>query len=249
MARTSHRARRSSPLNLPGAFELFTPSKAIVLKNIWIFAPLFGAVFLLGILSWSLTPADVTTPWFAKGSSHGPVFTSLSTPVIDLGNFGAGVPFLWAVFALAASFILQIMTQKAQLDSSSHQDLIFSRLWGVVRQLGWRLVGLYIVIGVVTMIGFILLIIPGIIMLRRYSLAPYVMMDKKTGIRESMDISAAITKPYSGSIYRVLGVIFLIALLALIPIIGWLVSLVLGMLYTVALALRYQQLKSISREG
>jgi hypothetical protein len=244
MSRTSQRARRSSPLNLPGAFELFTQSRKIVLDNLWVFGPVYAVPVIFGLHSWIWTPANSNNPWYLQSSWAGPGFSSASFPVYTDYLF-VGVSLLWGLFVLAAGFIVQIMAQKAQLDGAEGHQLNFAHLWTTVKHLGWRLVGLYLLVGLYIVVGLILFIIPGIIMIRRYSLAPYVMMDKKTGIRESMEISAAMTKPYSGSIYRVYGVMVLIGLIAIIPRIGWLVSFVLGMLYSVALALRYTQLKQL----
>jgi hypothetical protein len=246
MARTSRRSRRNSPLNLPGAFELFTPSKEIVLKNIWIFGPLYAVPVIFGLHSWIWTPSNSVTPWYLQSSWAGPGFSSAAFPVYA-DYLLVGVSLVWGIFVLATGFIVQIMAQKAQLDGTQGHTLNFSNIWAAVKQMGWRLIGLYILVGLYVLVGLILFIVPGIIMIRRYSLAPYVMLDKHTGIRESMDMSAAMTKPHSGAIYRVYGIMVLIGLIALIPYVGWLVSFILGMLYSVALALRYQQFKKITQ--
>jgi uncharacterized membrane protein len=88
--------------------------------------------------------------------------------------------------------------------------------------------------------------VPGLIMLRRYFLAPYVMLDKKCSIKEAMDTSAEISKPYSGYVWGVIGVIFLIGLINIIPFIGWIISFIVGMFYSVAPAMRYRELRKLS---
>jgi len=85
-------------------------------------------------------------------------------------------------------------------------------------------------------------------MIRRYYLAPYAMIDRNCGIKEAMERSAAMSKPYSGSIWGIIGVMILISLVGIVPLIGWLASLILGMLYVVAPALRYQQLKRLAAQ-
>lgn len=72
------------------------------------------------------------------------------------------------------------------------------------------------------------------------------MLEKKVSITEAMEQSAKMSKPHSGSIWGVIGVMFLIALTGIIPFIGWLISFILGMFYAVAPALRYQELKKFS---
>jgi uncharacterized membrane protein len=119
-------------------------------------------------------------------------------------------------------------------------------LWHVVKSMGWRLLGLYVVMGLIILVGLILFIIPGLILIRRYFLAPYVMIDKKVSIREALDHSAALSKLNAGSIWGIIGVMILIGMVNIIPIIGGLASFVLGSLYSVAPALRYQELKKLA---
>jgi hypothetical protein len=69
------------------------------------------------------------------------------------------------------------------------------------------------------------------------------MLDKKTGIRESLDESARLTGQNPGSIWGIFGVMLIIGLVGLIPFVGSLVAFVIGGLYSVAPALRYHQLK------
>lgn len=246
MARTSKRSRRTSPLNLPGAFELFKPSREIVLKNIWVFGPIYGALMFIGLIDWSLTPADASNLWFTKQPDLSYNLSDPGAPIMSAANFFTGVPVVWTILAIILGFILQIIAQRAQLDGSEHKTIGFGKLWRTVTEMGVRLAGLYIIIGILSLIGFILLIIPGFIVLRRYSMAPYIMMEKNTGIKESMRVSADMTKPYSGSVYSIIGVTILIAFTFYIPVIGWLVSFILGMLYSIAFALRYQQLKKLA---
>lgn len=141
---------------------------------------------------------------------------------------------------------MQIMAQAAQLAAVEGKPLSFNKLWATTKELGWRMLGLYIVGGLVIGVGFILFIIPGLIMLRRYMLAPYVMLDKKCGIADAMSESARLSYLNTGSVWGIIGVIFLIGLIGLVPIIGSLASFILGVLYSVAPAIRYKQLKNLA---
>lgn len=246
MARTSKRARRTSPLNLPGAFQLFTPSKEIVLKNLWIFGPLYAIPFIFWIHNWIWTPIPgQEAPWWRGVNGFGSGLVGISVPTYTSYIF-IGFSLMWLVIILVGGVIAQIMSQAAQLEAAEGKRLAFDKLWATVREIGWRMVGLYIVIGLAVVIGLILLIIPGLIMLRRYYLAPYVMLDKKTGIREALDKSAKLSSRNTGSIWGILGVMFLISLINIVPIIGGLAAFALGSLYSVAPALRYQQLKRLA---
>jgi uncharacterized membrane protein len=138
------------------------------------------------------------------------------------------------------------MSQAAQLDAVEDKHLDFQNLWQVVKTKGWRLLGLYIVMSLIIGLGFVLLFIPGLFMIRRYIMAPYVMIDKNTGIQESLTKSAAISLKNTGAVWGIIGVLFLIGLVNIIPYFGGLAAFVLGSLYSVAPALRYQQLKKLA---
>jgi hypothetical protein len=243
VARTNKRARRTSAFYMPSAFDLFNPSKDLVLSKIWIFGPLYAVPLIFYIHSWIWTPSSSQhVGWWhnADGFSSGWPGGALPSYLTFLS---VGFSILWLLTVIVIGTIAQIMSQKAQLEVSADRDFDFQHLWAAVKELGWRMLGLYIVTGLIIIVGLMLLIVPGLIFIRRYFLAPYVMLDKKTGIRESLDTSADLSKRNTGSIWGVIGVMFLIGLLNILPIIGGLAAFVFGSLYSVAPALRYQQLK------
>ncbi|HEX5447958.1 MAG TPA: hypothetical protein VFW90_02030 [Candidatus Saccharimonadales bacterium] len=244
MARTSNRPRRSSVFHMPSAFDLFTPSKNLVLKNIWIFGPLYAVPFIFWIHEWiwAPTPGHGPAPWWHSSSNFNSGWPGSPLPTYSTFTL-IGFSLFWFVIVAAVGTIVQIMSQTAQLDASTGRHLSFDKLWEVVTKMGWRLLGLYIVTGIVILIGLILFIIPGLFMIRRYLLAPYVMIDRNVSIREAMDGSAELSLKNTGAIWGVMGVMFLIAMIGIIPIIGSLASFVVGSLYSVAPALRYRQLK------
>lgn len=135
------------------------------------------------------------------------------------------------------------MSQAAQFEGAEGKTIAWSSIWKTTKKIGWRMVGLYLIVGFLTIVGLILLIIPGLIILRRYFLAPYVLIDKNCGITEAMQRSADMSKNHTGSIWRILGVMFLISLANVIPFIGGLIAFILGALYSVAPAIRYEELK------
>jgi hypothetical protein len=246
MARTSRRARRNSPLYLPGAFDLFAPSKEIVLKNIWIFGPLYAVALVFYIHSWlwSPLPHQHIRLWqhaggFSSGWPGSPLPAYLSFLLI-------GFSILWLVIIGLIGTAVQVMSNAAQLEAAEGKPLHFERLWRVVKDLGWRMLGLYLLMAVMFSIGLFLLVIPGLVLIKRYLFAPYVMIDKKTTISQSMAQSAELSRRNSGSVWGLIGVMFLIGLVNIIPIIGGLASFVFGALYSLAPALRYQQLKKLA---
>jgi hypothetical protein len=246
MASSSRRARRSSPLYLPSAFDLFTPSKEVVLRNLWIFGPLYAIPFIFWVHSWIWSPLPGEhIRWWNHADGFSSAWPGGSVPTYITFAF-VGFSLFWLLIIFAAGTIAQIMAQAAQLEGAQARRLDFHDLWLVVKELGWRLLGLYIVMGLIIFVGLILLIVPGLIMIRRYFLAPYVMIDKKVGIREALDESAALSKLNPGSIWGIIGVMFLIGLANIVPIIGGLAAFAFGSLYSVAPALRYLQLKKLA---
>jgi hypothetical protein len=246
MARTSKGARRTSAFYLPGAFDLFASSKDLVLKNIWIFAPLYSIPLIFYIHSWiwSPQPNQHIALWH-RSDGFSSAWTGSPWPSY-LTYLSIGFSLLWLVIILFVGTAAQIMSQKAQLEAAEDKPINFRHLWTTVQELGWRLFGLYLVMGIIIAVGLILLIVPGLIFIRRYFLAPYIMLEKKTSITESLSRSADLTRLNTGAIWGVIGVMFLIGLLNIVPIFGGLAAYVFGALYSVAPALRYQQLRKLS---
>jgi hypothetical protein len=246
MARTSKRARRTSSFYLPNAFDLFSPSKQLVLSKIWIFGPLYAVPLIFYIHSWLWAPLpNHQVSWWRHADGFSSAWPGGALPSY-ITFLTIGFSILWLLIIGVIGTIAQIMSQKAQLEASDDRDFDFSHLWAAVKKFGWRMLGLYIVTGIIIVAGLFLLILPGLIFIRRYFLAPYVMLDKNTGIRESLDKSADLTKLNTGSVWGVIGVMILIGLLNIVPIIGGLAAFVFGCLYSVAPALRYQQLKKLA---
>lgn len=107
----------------------------------------------------------------------------------------------------------------------------------------WRTLGLVIVVGLIIFLGLIAFIVPGIIFMRRYLLSPYYLIDRNLSIGEAMKASETESKPFANSIYSVLGVSILIALVSIFGMIGAVISTILSVLYNLAYALRYVEIK------
>jgi uncharacterized membrane protein len=74
-----------------------------------------------------------------------------------------------------------------------------------------------VIFGIMIFVGILLLVVPGILVIVRFQYAPYILVDKKTGIWESFRESLAITKGSGWSLFlmliAVLGINVLGALL------------------------------------
>lgn len=106
----------------------------------------------------------------------------------------------------------------------------------------WRLFGLFLLVGLIVICGLILFIVPGVIFIRRYFLAPYFLVDKDMKITDAMKASAEKTKGRPGAVWGIIGVSLLFVLLGIVPIFGGLISLVMLTLYTCAPAIRYAEI-------
>ena len=205
-------------------------------------------IFWIHSWIWSPTPGQATHHWWRGAANFGS-----SSPGGPLATYPTGIlvgfSILWFILIMVGGTLVQIMSQAAQLDASEDRPLTFEKLWSQARPIFWRMLGLYIVTALIVAVGFVLLIIPGVILLRRYFLAPYILLEKNVGVFEAMRQSAALSQTNPSSIYRVIGVMFLIGLLNIVPIIGGLAAFAVGSLYSIAPALRYQQLKQIKNSA
>jgi hypothetical protein len=90
----------------------------------------------------------------------------------------------------------------------------------------WRYIGASLLTGLIVLVGFILLIVPGIIFALRYMFVPYIVMDKGLMPMDALRESARITYGYKWQLFG----FFL--LLVLLNILG-LICLIVGLLVTV----------------
>jgi hypothetical protein len=106
-------------------------------------------------------------------------------------------------------------------------------------------------IGGLLVIGFLLLIVPGIVLLilfiKRYYLANYYLIDRNLGIKEALLQSHHETAPIAGSIWGIIGVQATFALVAgilgSISIIGAIPGVFIQLVCLYLPALRYREIK------
>jgi len=236
-----HKHRRGSPLYVTPAFELFPKSYELIKNNFGTFAALYIFPLIIG-LSNGTWVVDSRRSWHTDFPAGAAVLGNSTLPAYAYGGLGIAL-----LIAMVIAIFLQIMTQAAQLEVSEGRKPKFGQLLQVARQRFWQMLGLYIWVGLITLVGFILFIVPGIIMLRRYFVAPYVLLEnQKMGISYAMQKSADITKRDSWSVYSIMGVMVLFALFGALPLIGWIIAFGLRFFYSAAPALRYQELKKLS---
>jgi hypothetical protein len=254
MPRRKH--RRGSPLYVTPAFELFPKSYGLVKKNLSVFALLYIFPLIIG-LSNGAWVVDSRRHWHTDVPVGLNAVGHSTLPAYAYGGVGIAL-----VFAMAIAIFLQVMTQSAQLEAAEGRKVQFSSLLKTAKARLLQMLGLYLAVGVVLLISFlplilyvalglpslfsVILLVPPAIVLRRYLFAPYVLLeDDKKSVWEAMEQSAALSLKDSWSVYSLLGVMILFSLFGVVLLIGWIAAFLLQFFYSVAPALRYQELKKL----
>ena len=147
----------------------------------------------------------------------------------------------WLAFAaIIGPALVHIQLKSSRMEKTTYKEALETS-----RQFWLRFVILSITVAVVIVFGLILLIVPGLIFIRRYFLAQYVLIDQDLSVTESMEASSKLTKGRSMAVFGIIGVDILIALPNVIPVIGSVITFVLQIAYLCAPAIRYQQLKAL----
>lgn len=211
---------RAAP-ELPSAFSLFKPSWEAMMVNISTFLALVllpAAYFLVISL----------------------VFGSFSGNA-DTGEVSfAGLPLMLVgvVFALFVGPALPYV----QLKSIRGEQVSLGESLRVGMSYFWRFYGVTLLAALYIIGGFLLLIVPGFFMIRRYVLSPFYLYDQQVGVMEALRRSAADSKQFAGALWGLIGVMVLIGLPSIIPLLG-LISTVLQIVYYCAPAIRYRQIQ------
>lgn len=225
--------------NLTGAFNLFPKSVEVIKRNI----NTFVLLWILPAIWVIITSKDYITSGNDKKILHtGSQSWFSGLPAYAIVSI-VGIGVLFFVLFVIVSLIIQTMTYTLQLEGAEGKTPPLDHLWKIAKKFWLRILGLSVVTGLLIIGGLILLIIPGLIAIRRYYLAPYFMIDQDSTITEALKKSAAKSKPYSREIWYVIGVTILLSFAGVMPVIGAGVAFLLTSLYSVAPALRYQEIK------
>ncbi|HEX3047169.1 MAG TPA: hypothetical protein VHY08_20615 [Bacillota bacterium] len=114
-------------------------------------------------------------------------------------NFGLFFFTSIIVSAFLSAYIIHVVSKRFLETNPTNQDTISRSILPYV----FPIIGLSIVVGLVTMLGAIFLIIPGIIIALGYSLATEVMVIEQQKIGESMKRSWSLTKGKKGHIFLI----------------------------------------------
>lgn len=207
----------SSTTKLPSAFKLVSPSIDALSANFWTFAGLFVFEMFFLVILYILMLANSDPNGTASVSS------AVAISMTVLGVLGG-------VCALIAEPALT----KTQLVSTKDQKVGFSAAFKSGLPFVWRLLGLQIMMGLISIVAIVLLIIPFFFVYPRILLAPYYLIDRNLSIMQALKTSAAEYKKVKG-VWGLIGVQFLFSI---VPF----ANIILGILYYCAPAVRYQQI-------
>lgn len=156
------------------------------------------------------------------------IYAALRAPVdlIDsLSNHVAGLPpWLFLVAVLYGVFVVGPITMGYAwvfLRAARREDFRITDLFSVFERNYWNAVGAGVLLFVTIVLGYLLLVVPGIILTCRLAFVGFLIVDRNMKVMESMRTSWAMTKGRGWSIFCML-------VLALIVIIAGLIALFVG---------------------
>ena len=215
-----HDSEKPHAPQLPDAFSLFGSSWRALLLNLDTF--LLQALFPIGLgilTAITLTSADRTDSAYLDIIGAMLLLATVAT----------------ALFVTASLIVTELVSVKR---TKTTLGAIIKSTWPHF----WPLIGLFILSAVIIVVGFILLIVPGLFALQRLLLAPYFLVEQRLGVIAAMKKSNAAAKANSGAVWGVVWVLVAINVLGLIPGIGWIIGTALTIAYLCAPAIRYLQI-------
>lgn len=216
------------------SIDLLIPSIKGIYNNLPVFFLLLVVPALLSLIRGTMpeVPEQPTVEDLVSA------LNSAVTPFMMLGGF------------LALIFYPLLTAAQWRAAKQPEKTVSFASLRKLTLQQYFRLIGVLLLTFVAVFFGLILFILPGIIAFRMFALAPFYLLERDLGVVESMKTAARETKPYSWSIYGILGIIILFTLFgAAGGVIGVVLSNVLTLLYNLAFALRFHEINGLSKRN
>ncbi len=123
----------------------------------------------------------------------------------------------WLVFSVfvVAYIGVSILMGIALILVAENSALSIKEAYNQAKGFFWRYLGFTIVVSLILLVGFLLLVVPFVILLVWFSFSVFVLVLENTGIKESLDRSRAYVK---GKWWAVFGRIMFVALIAIVAI-------------------------------
>jgi uncharacterized membrane protein YesL len=218
-----------------GVTQLWAQSREAVRRNLGVFLFLNSLAILS--VAWD-------TGTNLRDKVHGSDWKAVFTNTLG-GNNGyphVGGAFILVILAIAA-VLLSLMSVVLIVHAAKKDKVTLAEVWEDFASKVFRLVGVELLTAFIILLGFLALILPGIYLIGRVILAPYILVDQDTKVFEAIEKSWHLTRDRMTQIYTVLLFTLLLSLPNIIPIIGPIIAFVLVLSFSVAMPMRYLELK------
>jgi hypothetical protein len=205
--------------NWPGAFGIYKDSKRAVRLNIWPIVGVYAAVLAVTIIASTLL--DPAT----KESGDAPAWLTLFSFLVNL--------IISAVSGVAVTDLV--------LSGVKGEKLTFKQSFRKVASLWLKMIGLFVLLYIITIVSLLAFIIPFFFVFPRVALAPYFLVDKEMGPVEAIKASWALTKGNVGKVWGIIGATLAMVLL-MFTIIGIPFAIYFLIMYSASYAVLYMYL-------
>lgn len=166
-------------------------------------------------------------PWFFVGVTAALTIFSMIVNALTSGGYGLGA-LLGLLISFLASTVITIAYARLALSTATGPHVGWEGLWAPEHFL--NMLGATILQSIIVLVGFVLLIIPGIIASLLLSMTQLSVVDKKLNPIGALKESYRLTRPHLWPLF-----VFMLALIVL-NLIG-LIALVIGLLVTLPVSL------------
>ncbi|MRT93238.1 hypothetical protein [Ancylomarina sp. 16SWW S1-10-2] len=210
----------------PSAGACFEEAFSLLKKHFWM---LVLIVFVGGVID--------SPMWFVKHIQQNSDSFSFTSSVLQLTR----TIYYFAVASVFSYGVAYVFTKVAR-----KKDFVFEETFSGFKTYSRAILSNLLVV-LIVVLGFVLFIIPGVFLICRLVFVPYLIMDKKHGVVESLKLSFQMTKGYFWTIFGMGILSFVMILLGLVLFgFGILLSLVLinaafAVLYSACEDLHYKE--------
>ncbi len=224
--------------NYKPVLEVYRESAQAVRRNLNLF-------ILLAI------PTFIDVAWrsgtdLRNSTNHETISSFLSSSVLGSGpsvpNYSTGST-VFVILLTIAGVITSVMSVILVTRAAQRHIVRPGDVWQEFITKWWRILLVELLVGVLIVAGFFALIIPGIIILPRLILAPYLLVDQDTGIIEAVKRSWHLTEGKMVPVYALILFGIVLAVPNFIPVAGPILAFLLTFFYAVAMPIRYMEFK------
>ncbi|MBX4196935.1 hypothetical protein KW801_00050 [Candidatus Saccharibacteria bacterium] len=220
--------------------QLFRESYQAVKRNLSLFV-FVNVVTILGT-AWNIG-LDIRDK--THGSDWGQVLGHGFTGSGDYPHVHGGL----SVFFILVGLILGLIGVFLSFKAAQRKVVSFDEVWEIFKAKWWKVILVEIIIILFILGGLVALVLPGLYLIARLSLAPYVAIDQDGDVTDAIRKSWEMSKNHAWTIFVTVFFGLVLSLPSFIPVVGKLISLILVIAYSVALPIRYFELKNLKEDG